>query len=394
MGHRDPCTNGRRVPAHRYVYAVAAALLLSMALSSGSAAAQTRTPPEATQHALDELANAMAQGKVTRAPTPSATATSSPTSTPRPQPTAVPPTDTPVPTEIPRQNSEPSLPVPNIGQSLSAYVRASPGDPDGAWLELALPQGRWAILYDTSLCTQPSPWTNVWLARDEQKDRLVTIDRDDAAMCALAQWSWTSDVPCATDEEGTCDVERDGAYWDAIAQIEPTPTETPMPIEPTATDAPIASPTPTPIPPAVPPTPLPSPRPPAPPPPIAPQIPAPVAAAAPPATVAPPDELVVLTVVVFVTPWPTATPTATWTATATPTPPPTSSPTLVPTANEAASLVADVSATQAPAVLVESAETSPEQSSWNWTLTIVIVAVALGLVAIWLFVVRGGPVMW
>jgi len=62
--------------------------------------AETRTPPEATQHALDELANAIAQGKITFTPTPtatrtptpqpSATATLEPTATETPQPTATP----------------------------------------------------------------------------------------------------------------------------------------------------------------------------------------------------------------------------------------------------------------------------------------------------------------
>ena len=41
-----------------------------------------RTPAEATAHAIDELANAVAQGKITLTPTPSATPAPSPTATP------------------------------------------------------------------------------------------------------------------------------------------------------------------------------------------------------------------------------------------------------------------------------------------------------------------------
>ena len=57
-------------------------------------------------------------------------------------------------------------------------------DPTGICLELALPQGRWAILFDSTLCTPPAPWTNAWLALDDQSGRPITTDRDDAvAMC-------------------------------------------------------------------------------------------------------------------------------------------------------------------------------------------------------------------
>lgn len=66
--------------------------------------AESRTPAEATAHALDELQNAVAQGKITLTPTPTpeptATWTSSPTATSTPQPTDTPtsvPTATPEP---------------------------------------------------------------------------------------------------------------------------------------------------------------------------------------------------------------------------------------------------------------------------------------------------------
>ena len=63
--------------------------------------------PAATQHALDELANAIAQGKITLTPTPSPTSTPSPTAT-----TA--PTDTPVPlaTATLVATPSPGLPAP------------------------------------------------------------------------------------------------------------------------------------------------------------------------------------------------------------------------------------------------------------------------------------------
>lgn len=351
------------------VVAVAAAVLLCMALSSAPAAAQTLTRPEATQHALDELANAIAQGKITRTPTPSATATPLPTATP--YPTAVPPTDTPGPTATAPQ---PGLPVPEIGQAVSAYVQPSPGDPSGSGLELALPQGRWAILYDISLCTPPTAWTNVWLLLDEESDRPITVDRADrGAMCAVAHWSWISDVPCAADVQGSCDVELDGAYRDGIGEVEPTATETPIPL-------------PTPVP-RLTPTPGPS-----------------VAPAAPAAASAPRVEVVVQTVVVVVTAVPTATQAATRTIlrtstpdptrTATLTPPSTMTPTLEPASTDVRSVVAEVSATPVPMLVAQSDEPSPAATSWNWMATVVVLAAVLGLVAIWLFVARSGPVMW
>src|SRR5262249_27792952 len=153
------------------VVGLAAAVLLNAALCGTPAAAQTRAPPEATQHALDELANAIAQGRVTRTPTPSPTPMPSSTVTPRP--TLV-PTDTPTP-GTPAQPTPPPMLV--VRGPASAYVRPSPNDPDGTWLELALPQGRWAIQYDTGLCAPPAPWTDLWLAMDDQSNRPITVDR-------------------------------------------------------------------------------------------------------------------------------------------------------------------------------------------------------------------------
>jgi hypothetical protein len=83
--------------------ALTAALTLLALIAAPAYADGPRTPSEATAHALEELANAIAQGKVTRTPTPAAptlaatatlsptpTATSSPTDTPTPEPTATP----------------------------------------------------------------------------------------------------------------------------------------------------------------------------------------------------------------------------------------------------------------------------------------------------------------
>jgi hypothetical protein len=336
--------------------------------------AQSRTAPEATQHALDELTNAMAQGKITATPSPTGTPTLNPTATPVPAATSSPkpPTETPAPVGAP---AEPTLPVPDPGRSVAAYVRPSPRDAGGTWLELAVPQGRWAILYDTTLCAPPAPWTNVWLTLDDQSDRPITADRDgDGAMCAVAASSWTSDVPCAADDQGTCDVALDGAYWEALGQAAPTATDTPQPL----------------------PTPEPQVR--------ATAEPRVAAAAPPPATAAPRMQVVVQTVIVVVTAeLPTQAPTQTRAPTSSPpptpsarTPSPTSAPTATaqPTSTEAPVAAVYVAATQAPTPVAQVDAFSEGLSAWNWTLTFVILGVALALLAIWLFVMRSGPVMW
>ena len=180
----------------------------------------------ATAHALDELANAIAQHKVTLTPTPTATPTAVPTATPVP-----PPADSPIPTATP----DPPLPVPDVGQAVAAYVRPSPRDPSLTWLEVATPQGRWAVLYDTTLCVPPAPWTDVWLALDDASTRPITAERSGAGMCALAQWSWTSDVPCATDGDGVCDAAADPAGWPPAAAEPPPEVPEPGPTSPPIT---------------------------------------------------------------------------------------------------------------------------------------------------------------
>jgi hypothetical protein len=140
------------------------------------------------------------------------------------------PVDSPTPTATP----DSPLPVPDAGQALAAYVRPSPGDPSLTWLELAAPQGRWAVLYDTDLCVPPAPWTNVWLARDDASMQPITVERSGAGMCALAQRAWTSDVPCATDGDGVCEATADPAGWPPAAAEPPPETPTPRPTPPPA----------------------------------------------------------------------------------------------------------------------------------------------------------------
>ena len=345
-----------------------AVILVSVALTSTSpAAAQTRAPPEATQHALDELANAIAQGRITRTPTPSATPTPSPTITPKP--TASSSTDTPTPAAT---TPVPTAPILVVSRTTPAYVRPIPGDPSETWLELALPQGRWAVQYDTALCTPPAPWTNVWLAMDEESDRPITVVRDDAsAMCALALWSSASELACATDDHGDCDVEMDDGYASASGQVDSSATATPLP---TPNRLPRLAPTPQP----------------------------PVAPAALTASRERPVEVVVQTVVVVVTlvPTPTrivprtsipiATPTPTRTATLAP------SPTLEPTPTDTLLLAAAVapSPTEFSPPIDHSAAPTADQTLWNWPLTLLVGAIALGAIAIWLVVARSGPLMW
>ena len=264
----------------------------------------------ATAHALDELANAIAQGKITRTPTPTSTPTAVPTSTPIP-----PPADSPVPTATP----DPPLPVPDVGQVVAAYVRPSPRDPSLTWLEVATPQGRWAVLYDTALCVPPAPWTNVWLALDDASTRPITAERSGTGMCALTQWSWTSDVPCATDDDGVCDAAADPAGW-PLAADEP-PSEV------------LAAPAPSPLPPPT-------------------AVPAPRVAPAPPTSAAR-MQVVVQTVVVTAVPTDTPIPEPT----ATPRPAPTSSPLPTPT------VVSTIAAATTPTLLVLQAEPSPTSAT-------------------------------
>lgn len=100
MGHRAGGAGRRFAPAR--TVAVCAVLL---AVGGSPAYAAERTPAEATAHAREELANAIAQGRVTVTPTPTAIPTSTPTPVPTDQATPEPsvaPTETPLPTTEPQ----------------------------------------------------------------------------------------------------------------------------------------------------------------------------------------------------------------------------------------------------------------------------------------------------
>jgi hypothetical protein len=68
-------------------------------------------------------------------------------------------------------------------------------------------------------------------------------------------------------------------------------------------------------------------------------------------------------------------------------------PTLEPTSTDVPPVAADISATPEPTPAAQ-AQAAATPIPWNWTLTFVVLAVAIGLLAIWLFVARAGPVMW
>lgn len=87
----------------RFRFLAALGVLGLVALIPAPVLADNRTPARATAHARDELANAIAQGKITLTPTATATSTPSPTSTPTvtSSPTLE-PTETPVPTSWPQ----------------------------------------------------------------------------------------------------------------------------------------------------------------------------------------------------------------------------------------------------------------------------------------------------
>ena len=88
---------------------VPASLMNVLAVFGPSSVAWADTPAQATAtaHAVDELANAVAQGKITLTPTPSATPTLAPTVTPvRATATAV-PADPPAPPTLPFPPDDP-----------------------------------------------------------------------------------------------------------------------------------------------------------------------------------------------------------------------------------------------------------------------------------------------
>jgi hypothetical protein len=101
---------------------VFAVLLISMALDTTPVLAQTRTAPEATQHALDELANCRAQRRpecATETPSPTLVPTASPSATWTPAPAVavveVPDAPTSTPTPDPCWLTDPDIGDPDNG---------------------------------------------------------------------------------------------------------------------------------------------------------------------------------------------------------------------------------------------------------------------------------------
>ena len=281
--------------------------------------AQERQPARATQHALDELANAIAQGKITLTPTLTPTLTATPT--PKPAPTSTPEpteTDTPVPTAVP------TMPVADDDQPSNAYLR--PG-PDG-WFELALPQGRWMV--QSSDCDL-TPWTQVRYHSSSP----TTAGVND---CPLSVWQQVSETPCALNDDGVCDLILDASYQDYLGSLI-TPTETPVPVPPSPTPVPRVA------------SLVQAARPPAPP---------------PPAPAATPEPIYI---VVTATPDP-ASPNPTRTVRPTATPAPSRTP--VPTATQFPTATAVPTAT----VLVVAAETSPlPPLPFDWTGVFIVLGV-------------------
>ena len=167
-------------------------------------------------HQAAELANALAQGKITRTPTP--TSTLSPMATIAPAAVSMPTPDRPRPTPLP------ALPVPAIGADpVKGYLRPSLLQ-DGQTVELALPHGRWDVRFTVPDCLVP--WTNVEL----EPNAVVQSTTSPSPTCDLAGASWSSDAPCALHDDGQCEVLADDSYWDMLGQSQPTEAPAPTPL--------------------------------------------------------------------------------------------------------------------------------------------------------------------
>jgi hypothetical protein len=199
-----------------------AVAICCLALLVLSASAETRTPPEVTQHALDERQNCLVrQGAGYPAgycPTDTPTAVPSSTSTALPAATATPqPTDAPEPTQTP-------LPILPVGADpLYGYTRPL----RDAWIEVALAQGRWAVLQADDCANRVDGWQPVRL--DVLDDGEVDLTSS-VASCGVVTAQWIAGAPCAQDEQGLCQLLLDASYWDWLGQ-QPTavPTGTPAP---------------------------------------------------------------------------------------------------------------------------------------------------------------------
>jgi hypothetical protein len=317
--------------------------------------AQTRTGPAATQHALDELANCRAQ-KRPGAGAICPTDTPVPTSTPIPTWTAVPPTatptDAPADPREPTQTPLPTLPAPAPdGDPVPGYTRPL----DEHWLELALPEGRWAVYQADDCAPQVGAWSQAWLTT--AADGEVDLNAPGAA-CDLVAAVWQSDAPCALDDNGQCNLGLDSSYWDWLGQ------------QPTATPPPTRAPAATRVAPA----------------------PAIAPASAPVAAPAPQVRTVVQTVVMVVTAaLPTDTPVSLTTPTLVPTRAPTAtvmptrSPTRTSVPSSTATLVAAIATPTGAAMESASHVTGSATGRWEWStfLATVVLVASLGAVAIW-----------
>lgn len=188
------------------------ALLSLMFVVPETTFAEQRPGPEATQHALDELANAVAQGKITLTPTPTPTLT--PTLIPTATATAA--VVIPEPTLSPSPTPIPLLPSASQDDPIHGYLRPSQFD---GWLELAIPQGRWIVSGTCDL----QEWDTVWFWNDGPD--LFLND------CLIGNEAWVSDTPCNQDNDGSCDIQLDQSYWNYLGSLPtPVPTDTPQPI--------------------------------------------------------------------------------------------------------------------------------------------------------------------
>jgi hypothetical protein len=113
----------------------------------------------------------------------------------------------------------PVLPAPALGGDPSLGYTRPIGN---GWLELALPQGRWAI-YQADDCTaQVGAWIETWLTTADDGEVDLNAAR---AACGLVSAVWQSDAPCALDDQGVCQLVLDASYWDMLGR---TPTSVPM----------------------------------------------------------------------------------------------------------------------------------------------------------------------
>ncbi|HEY1296603.1 MAG TPA: hypothetical protein VGJ60_26290 [Chloroflexota bacterium] len=321
---------------------IAAALLHRSALPAW---AESRTPAEATQHALDELANCRAQnrpGASQICPTETATATPTPRPTSTPQPAA---SATPVPMDVaPTGTPLPVMPVDGNG-----YTRPL----DDHWLELALQQGRWAVYQADDCHPHVDPWVN---AVTQVQDTGEVDLTSEAADCGLVVEQWLSNAPCSVNEQGACDVSADTSFWDMLSHL-PTPTPPPAPsVAPTRAAASSQA------------------RQPA----SAPQVQV---------------RAVVQTVVVVVTAEPTDTPVSIETPAPSPTRPPTAGPTSSPTATPTSTrepTVLPAAAVSATPTQTDSHISSASAGRWDWLgfLKTVALVVLIGGAAVWLLTRR------